>query len=423
MMNHLAVVILSLLSAVFAHDDSSWCSTYDANKADYCGLNYFKEYCPHMCETYVDNDDLNGNWGFWGAWSCDTTCGTGIATSLRLCNNPAPKHGGLTCPGASSKTQACEGFDCPQPGDWSAYTDDGDCSATCGAGNTKTRTRTCSSPAPVFGGDECLKEDGVTRALTESKTEAFDCNTGNCPIDGVIQAWGEWSTDCTATCGELGTHTRTRTCQPPQHGGQDCSEHLSETKACNVQVCPINGGYTTWSTWSNCASSDSCGRGYRYKTRCCTNPQPAHAGTDCTSLGLPIEIESCRQDAPCALAGQWSTWSAYGACTVTCDTGEQQRDRSCIYPQPRYTGATCNTSPLGTSETQACGEDPCPVHGVWTDWTSWATSTCTADCKMYIRRCCANPAPDHGGTDCEANGDVGWTEQSCSPGQGLCPTI
>jgi len=48
---------------------------------------------------------------------------------------------------------------------WSA------CSATCGADNGKTRT--CTNPAPKFGGDECSGED---------LTDWYGCNTDACPV-------------------------------------------------------------------------------------------------------------------------------------------------------------------------------------------------------------------------------------------------
>lgn len=40
---------------------------------------------------------------------------------------------------------------------------------SCGGG-TQTRSRTCSDPAPLNGGDECLGQD----------TESQDCNSDGC---------------------------------------------------------------------------------------------------------------------------------------------------------------------------------------------------------------------------------------------------
>ena len=46
---------------------------------------------------------VDGQWGTWGNWSqCSSTCGTGMQTRTRLCNNPAPQNGGSLCHGNST---------------------------------------------------------------------------------------------------------------------------------------------------------------------------------------------------------------------------------------------------------------------------------------------------------------------------------
>lgn len=39
--------------------------------------------------------------------------------------------------------------------------------------------------------------------------------------------------------------------------------------------------------------------------------------------------------------GQWSSWNSWGACTVTCGTGQQRRIRTCDNPVPANNGAYC----------------------------------------------------------------------------------
>ena len=46
-------------------------------------------------------------------------------------------------------------------GGWSAWSDYGDCSVTCGIGS-KTRIRTCISPISPNGGSACIGEDSET---------------------------------------------------------------------------------------------------------------------------------------------------------------------------------------------------------------------------------------------------------------------
>ena len=51
---------------------------------------------------------VNGQWSKWGAFTkCTKTCSGGIRRRTRRCNNPAPKNGGKTCPGAAVQPQRC----------------------------------------------------------------------------------------------------------------------------------------------------------------------------------------------------------------------------------------------------------------------------------------------------------------------------
>ena len=54
-------------------------------------------------------------------------------------------------------------------GGWSEWDEYGSCTLECGGG-TETRTRECSNPMPLYGGDDCVGE------LSETKS----CNEQNC---------------------------------------------------------------------------------------------------------------------------------------------------------------------------------------------------------------------------------------------------
>ena len=53
------------------------------------------------------------NWSNWGSWTtCSATCGSGIRTRARLCNNPPPA-GNVNCLGLPVQTDGCKVRDCP----------------------------------------------------------------------------------------------------------------------------------------------------------------------------------------------------------------------------------------------------------------------------------------------------------------------
>ena len=47
----------------------------------------------------------NGEWGEWTTWTrCTVTCGEGIQTRYRMCDNPVPANGGEFCEGGSQRS-------------------------------------------------------------------------------------------------------------------------------------------------------------------------------------------------------------------------------------------------------------------------------------------------------------------------------
>ena len=52
-----------------------------------------------------------------------------------------------------------------------------------------------------------------------------------------------------------------------------------------------NGNYSQWTDWSQC--SVTCGVGSRTRTRSCTNPPPGPYGDDCFQLGNNTQKVEC----------------------------------------------------------------------------------------------------------------------------------
>ena len=56
---------------------------------------------------------INGHWGRWGSWGeCSVTCGKGVHSRTRVCDDPAPKNGGDNCLGDSTIQQECSKISC-----------------------------------------------------------------------------------------------------------------------------------------------------------------------------------------------------------------------------------------------------------------------------------------------------------------------
>ncbi|XP_020715163.1 A disintegrin and metalloproteinase with thrombospondin motifs 6 isoform X2 [Ceratitis capitata] len=66
------------------------------------------------CVPNVAASPVNGSWGAWSEWSeCSRTCGGGVSTQKRECNNPVPANGGLFCIGERKRYKICNFQSCP----------------------------------------------------------------------------------------------------------------------------------------------------------------------------------------------------------------------------------------------------------------------------------------------------------------------
>lgn len=75
----------------------------------------------------------------------------------------------------------------------------------------------------------------MTQVYTD--ISALHCfNADNVTVDGEFTDWTDWG-KCDVTCGG-GSQLRSRACNGPFHGGQNCSGAWEETQTCNSQNCP-----------------------------------------------------------------------------------------------------------------------------------------------------------------------------------------
>ncbi|EDO42270.1 predicted protein [Nematostella vectensis] len=58
---------------------------------------------------------LDGDWGEWSRWTdCSRTCGSGVTTMERKCDNPKPINGGHYCIGEKRRYRICNDKPCPE---------------------------------------------------------------------------------------------------------------------------------------------------------------------------------------------------------------------------------------------------------------------------------------------------------------------
>ncbi|XP_020601762.1 uncharacterized protein LOC110040832 [Orbicella faveolata] len=120
---------------------------------------------------------VDGGFGLWSEWTtCSQTCGTGTQSRSRTCTNPVPANQGQNCSGEYDQAKSCKLTSCPGAVDgvfttWTAWTT---CSEpTFCLQGFKTRTRTCTNPAPANGGDDCV---GLSQENKDCPTEADGCS-------------------------------------------------------------------------------------------------------------------------------------------------------------------------------------------------------------------------------------------------------
>ncbi|XP_035807905.2 hemicentin-1-like [Amphiprion ocellaris] len=106
---------------------------------------------------------VDGNWSEWSLWEeCSRTCGQGNRTRVRTCSNPPAQHGGRPCEGKAVEVIMCSVRPCPVAGNWGSWLPWSPCSETCGKG-MQSRIRLCNNPPPAFDGPQCEGTDTQTQ--------------------------------------------------------------------------------------------------------------------------------------------------------------------------------------------------------------------------------------------------------------------
>ncbi|XP_074508648.1 adhesion G protein-coupled receptor B1 isoform X7 [Sebastes fasciatus] len=283
------------------------------SEGDSCYHNgVYLENCLPSVKESGKNSELNGGWSAWGQWAqCSSECGGGIQTRTRTCQSP-PEDSYL-CEGVVEEGRPCNSQTCT------------------GKGRHLSRSQSLRSV-------DSRKRDDVDKPRSGQQSPQT--------VHGAWDEWSPWSL-CSSTCGR-GYRSRTRTCSPPQFGGDVCDGPEKQTKFCNIAVCPVDGVWNEWSSWSSCSAS--CSNGTTQRTRECNGP--SYGGSECR--GEWLETVDCFLG-ECPVDGKWQPWSLWSGCSKTCGGASQQRTRICY--GPFFEGQAC---PGEREEVRRCNEKRCP---------------------------------------------------------------
>ncbi|XP_057300554.1 uncharacterized protein LOC130633709 isoform X2 [Hydractinia symbiolongicarpus] len=129
------------------------------NRRRYCSIGGFSTFSNNRYEVEDCNVDIicpvHGQYTAWTQWSqCSATCGESMQTRNRTCTNPTPRFGGFDCIGASVESRRCGYKKCPINGEWSGWSSYSGCTKPCNGG-VRVKRRYCTSPAPMYGGRQC----------------------------------------------------------------------------------------------------------------------------------------------------------------------------------------------------------------------------------------------------------------------------
>lgn len=157
----------------------------------------FRSYAPSVT---LNTCAINGGWSDWGGWSaCSVSCGGGTQTRYRTCTNPAPAYGGAGCSGSDSETVSCNTQACAVYGCTDPAATNYNPSATNDDGSCQypPPPATCSLDLPVYvsgSGKTCYFGNGFPDPYITNEGQDFDLPFSGC-VSGS-QCFGEAQYHC-----------------------------------------------------------------------------------------------------------------------------------------------------------------------------------------------------------------------------------
>ncbi|KAK6639382.1 hypothetical protein RUM43_007655 [Polyplax serrata] len=266
----------------------------------------------------------------------------------------------------------------------------------------KTKAACHNAMDPHCGWNELLLQCTTAPDRNPSSYHWFQSTTQcpllDVPVDGGWSSWSSWF-PC-AHLGDASPYSNENTdrckCRTRQCNNPEPKHGGSPCTGMSVSVtnCTVHGAWTSWSPWSQC--SQSCGIAIKTRVRTCKNPAPAHGGRVC--VGQDRDEIYCTTNPPCPSQrppprdGQWSEWSLWSECSSPCGGGFRSRRRECDNPDGGQDCAGCHM------EYEPCNTQPCPEGKKLSAWTPWMvvgnSSTRGGYTEKRFKFLCKAPTPD-----------------------------
>jgi len=253
---------------------------------------------------------------------------------------------------------------------------------------TSTGWNDCNNPAPSSTGGT-ISVSNVEEAdaynvdcktnFSDNKGAAsltYSLDSGTLPVGTSLNtSSGVISGTASVVTGNTATVTYSYTIK----GIDDALSYATQVYSSDITKQPIDGGFSSWSGWSNSGGYDdgasgtcsvSCGTGTQNRTRTCTNPTPQYGGSSCS--GSTSEDQSCNTQ---------SCWTALVATGGTVTTSGD-------YKIHTFTGSgTFTVTTVGDDATDflvIAGGGHCPGHhgagGAGGYRSSWNSETSGGGC-------------------------------------------
>ncbi|KAG7221757.1 hypothetical protein INR49_029140, partial [Caranx melampygus] len=355
-------------------------------------------------------ESVNGGWASWSEWStCSRTCGAGVQSAQRDCDNPVPKNRGKYCLGERRRYKICNINPCPR--DLPSFRD-----MQCSHFNTMPyKGKFYKWEAVINRGyvDIGLIPEGARDIHIEEVAEAgnFLALRSDNPNKYFLNGgWTiQWNGDYKAA-GTVFTYVRTghlenltspgptmeplwvQETNPGVRYEYTISQNLSEDNDV-----PVSHFFWKYGSWTEC--SVTCGAGVQRQIVHCVEKTTGIVEEHlCDPLTRPDDNQtSCSKD-PCPAiwwVGEWQKCSA--SCgssgltkrTVLCIQAVSAEEQEALQP------SECKHMPKPESLSSCNTHIPCPA-----DWSTGSWSKCSLTCGSGERHrnvtCSRNT-----GSDCD----------------------